>query len=251
MRYYDSLGSAGYPVANGVTYEQDWELHLARGSRGGVDFAVGIGTPVIAPTRGEVVNGFGAEVGNYVNYYHLDDSGNQVGYYDQFFHLSRFVSPGVYEPGATIGFSGNTGSSTTGPHIHWDAVLNGERVEFWEYFHEDPIKPKVVDMISVRRSTDGAVFILAPDFMHHCTGDEWKILSQVYTPRVDVDAKGLASVMAAHNVPAGTEDLIMGGKSWSREVVIEQLVQAGGGGGATPAAIAKAVNDDVAKRMSS
>ena len=253
MRYYDSLGDAGYPISGGLTREQDWQEHLDRGSLGGVDYAVGTGTPVIAPTRGVVENHTSSGPGNYVSFYHLDDAGNRTGFYDQFLHLSEFVSPGVYEPGATIGLSGNTGTQSSGPHIHWHAVnADGVRVRFWEYFHEDPIEPKENDMIAVRRSTDGAVFILGADYMHHCTGPEWKILAQVYTPRLDVDAAGLAAVMAAHNVPAGTQDVVMGGKSWSREVVIQQLVEnGGGGGGATPAAIAKAVNDDVAKRMSS
>jgi hypothetical protein len=59
------------------------------------------------------------------------------------------------------------------------------------------------------------------------------------------------NILKGFGVPADKVKLVMGGKTWSRVIETLQAVQAGGGGGATPQAIAKAVNDDVAKRMSS
>jgi hypothetical protein len=268
MKYYDSLGQAGYPISKPCsTMPCSFDEHLARGSRGGVDFAVSVGSKIPAPTRGRLRNWANASAGNAVDFYHIDDNGNETGFYDQFMHLSRFVSPGIYEPGATIGFSGNTGSST-GPHIHWDLVNpQGRVVRQWEYFREDPPKPKDVDMIAVRTPSDGAIFIIAADYIHHCSAAEWSILHKYYTPYFDVDAAGLAAVVAAHNIPAGVEKTIIPFKTWSREAVIQKLIEnGGGGGGATPAQIAaavdaslkddfaaipKTVNDDVAKRMSS
>jgi hypothetical protein len=168
MRYYDSLGEAGYPVADGLTYEQDWQEHLNRGSLGGVDFAVPTGSPVIAPTRGIVENLTNASAGNYVNFHHLDDAGNRTGFYDQFMHLSRFVSAGTYELGATIGFSGNTGSST-GPHIHWDLVdPQGTRVRPWLYF--TPQIRNDGQMYLVQKSSTALRF-------HHCT--------RIFAPRFE------------------------------------------------------------------
>jgi hypothetical protein len=264
MRYYDSLGAAGYPISKPCSSMPcSFDEHLARGSRGGVDFAVRTGSPVIAPTKGRVRNWSNSSAGNAVDFFHIDDNGNETGFYDQFMHLSRFVSPGVYEPGATIGFSGNTGSST-GPHIHWDLVNpQGRVVRQWEYFREDPPQPKENDMIAVRKTSDGSIFIVGADYIHHCTGGEWEILHQVYKPVVEVSNAGLALVLAAHNIPAKFE---WTAGTWSREAVIQKLIENGGGGGATPAQIAaavdaslkddfagipKTVNDDVAKRMSS
>lgn len=172
MRYYDSLGVAGYPISEGLTREQDWQVHLDRGSHGGVDYPVGVGTPVIAPTRGVVQNNTAAGFGNYVSFYHLDDAGNRTGFYDQFLHLSRFVSPGTYEPGATIGFSGNTGNST-GPHIHWHAVnAQGVRVKFWEYFTNDPpAKKKVRKMFFNYCKENGKHYIVGQEFIRLLAGD--------------------------------------------------------------------------------
>jgi len=268
MRYYNSLGDAGYPISKPCsTMPCSFDEHLARGSRGGVDFAVRTGSPVIAPTKGRVRNWSNASAGNAVDFYHIDDNGRETGFYDQFMHLSAFVSPGVYEPGATIGFSGNTGSST-GPHVHWDLVNpQGRVVRQWEYFREDPIPPtrKDNDMIAVRTPWSGAVYLLAPDYMHLCTGAEWALLNPYY-PGFQVDGAGLHAVMSAHNVPIGVENTLAKIKTWSRQVVIEDLIKAGGGSGPTPEAIAKAVdaslkddfagipksvNDDVAKRMGS
>ena len=247
MRYYDSLGDAGYPVAGGLTYEQDWQEHLDRGSLGGVDYAVGVGTPVIAPTRGVVENHTSSGPGNYVSFYHLDDSGNRTGFYDQFLHLSRFVSPGTYELGATIGFSGNTGTQTTGPHIHWHLIdPQGTRVRFWDFFTEDE---KRKDMFLVNNGS--AEFVLGQEYIHHVTAAEDPVLQSVLGPVIWKSAADFDQLLKGFGIPADKVKLVMGGKTWSRILETEQLVQAGGGGGATPSAIAKAVNDDVAKRMAS
>jgi murein DD-endopeptidase MepM/ murein hydrolase activator NlpD len=141
MRYYDSLGEAGYPISGGVTMAESFQEHLDRGSPGGVDYAVRTGTPIIAPTLGRVRNWYGSGVGNAVDFYHIGDDGQETGFRDQFFHLSEFGPDGaVYGPGADIGArSGNTGSATTGPHIHWDLRDPSNKVvPQWYYFQDSP-----------------------------------------------------------------------------------------------------------------
>lgn len=139
MIYYDSLGAAGYPISGGVSMAESFQEHLDRGSAGGVDYAVRTGSPIPAPTRGRVRNWTGNSAGNAVDFFHIDDNGVETGFFDQFMHLKDggFVAEGVYNPGDTIGYSGNTGSST-GPHIHWNARLNGRVVRQWEYFTSTP-----------------------------------------------------------------------------------------------------------------
>lgn len=140
MRYYDSLGAAGYPVSGGVSMSESFEEHLLRGSPGGVDFAVRVGSPIYAPTKGRTENWSGGSAGLAVNFHHIDDNGAETGFFDQFMHLSSHGPNGaIFMPGQDIGArSGNTGSST-GPHIHWDLRVPGGRVERqWLYFHEDP-----------------------------------------------------------------------------------------------------------------
>ncbi len=86
----------------------------------GVDFAVPIGTPVMAVGDGEVivVKGGGA-AGNYVAIRH----GRQ--YMTRYMHLSKtLVKPGQkVKRGTRIGISGNTGRST-GPHLHFEVWIN-------------------------------------------------------------------------------------------------------------------------------
>ena len=139
MIYYDSLGAAGYPISGGVDMATSFQEHLDRGSAGGVDYAVRTGSPIPAPTRGRVRNWTGNSAGNAVDFFHIDDNGVETGFFDQFMHLKDggFVAEGVYNPGETIGYSGNTGTST-GPHIHWNARLNGRVVRQWEYFTSTP-----------------------------------------------------------------------------------------------------------------
>jgi peptidoglycan hydrolase-like protein with peptidoglycan-binding domain len=98
-----------------------WNDHLARGSGGGIDYAVGEGTPIPAPCNGRVENiPHFSGYGNYIRFYHdADTVGVGAGWRDEYLHLKDggFVAPGQYRQGETIGYSGSTGYST-GPHIH-------------------------------------------------------------------------------------------------------------------------------------
>ena len=240
-----------------------FDEHLARGSRGGVDFAVGVGSPVFAPTLGVVENATNSSAGNYVNFRHIGDNGQPTGFYDQFMHLSRFVAPGWYQPGSIIGYSGNTGSST-GPHIHWDLVNpQGKVVRQWEYFHEDVVtsQEKIVYYIQVKETAKK--YIVGQEFVHLMTTEGENIVMPYILgagkefgghDQMKIFCKSLGIPTTA------LEALSKTAPTWSKLDTIS------GGGGATPAQIAaavdaslkddfaaipKTVNDDVAKRMSS
>ncbi|GIK57896.1 MAG: LysM peptidoglycan-binding domain-containing protein [Chloroflexi bacterium] len=87
----------------------------------GVDFAGGIGTPILAPANGVVV--FAAPLQLRGNTVILDHG---LGVMTAYFHLSEmFVTPGTaVTTGQPIGAGGSTGLST-GPHLHWDVRVNG------------------------------------------------------------------------------------------------------------------------------
>ncbi len=86
----------------------------------GVDFAMPIGSPVLAVGDGEVVVAkFSGAAGNYVAIRH----GRQ--YSTRYMHLNKIlVKPGQkVKRGDRIGLSGNTGRST-GPHLHYELWVN-------------------------------------------------------------------------------------------------------------------------------
>jgi len=90
----------------------------------GVDFALPVGTPVLAVGDGEVVvakRSGGA--GNYVAIRH----GRQ--YMTRYMHLKKLlVKPGdKVKRGDRIALSGNTGRST-GPHLHYEIWINNQAV---------------------------------------------------------------------------------------------------------------------------
>ena len=101
-------------------------LHTVRAHLG-VDYAAPVGTPVWAPASGKVVQ---AEM--------MRGSGNTIaiahanGLQTRYFHLSRFakglkVGKQVQQK-EIIGFVGTTGLST-GPHLHFSVVKNGQYVD--------------------------------------------------------------------------------------------------------------------------
>ncbi len=92
----------------------------------GIDFAVPVGTPVMA-SGGGIVKMAGRSNG-YGNYMRVD-MGNGYGF--AYGHLSRFA-PGIHpgshvHQGEIVAYSGNTGLST-GPHLHYEILVHNEQV---------------------------------------------------------------------------------------------------------------------------
>ncbi len=108
---------SGMPVNGPVSSKYGMR---ARGMHYGTDFAVPIGTPVVAPEDGVVWQaGWGGDAGLMV----AINSGNTQ---HKLMHLSKVkVAPGEkVKRGQVVGLSGNTGLST-GPHLHWGKYVNG------------------------------------------------------------------------------------------------------------------------------
>ncbi|HVV64916.1 MAG TPA: M23 family metallopeptidase [Rhizomicrobium sp.] len=92
----------------------------------GIDFAVPVGTPVMAAGSGVVQ--IAGRLGGYGNYLRINH-GN--GYSTAYGHLSR-LAPGIHRgsrvhQGQIVAYSGNTGL-TTGPHLHYEILVNGDQV---------------------------------------------------------------------------------------------------------------------------
>lgn len=111
---------------------------------GGVDFAAPTGTPIYAAAAGTVVSATPSRcAGNMAILSH------DKGYQTRYFHLSRYadgLSAGSpVQQGQTIGFVGNTGTCTTGPHLHYEVHVEGKKI--------DPLSVKTAD--SERKRIDG------------------------------------------------------------------------------------------------
>ena len=90
----------------------------------GTDFAMPIGTPIVAPANGRVERvGNHHAAGRYIVVRHDN------GYRTRYLHLSRpLVNQGErVEMGKRIALSGNTGRST-GPHLHYEVIVNNTPV---------------------------------------------------------------------------------------------------------------------------
>ncbi len=92
----------------------------------GIDFAAGMGTPVVAPADGVVVEArrWGG-YGNWLRVRHANGLDSGYG------HLSRYaagIRAGAHvRQGQVIAYSGSTGAST-GPHLHYELWRNGQRI---------------------------------------------------------------------------------------------------------------------------
>ncbi|MGD1841463.1 MAG: M23 family metallopeptidase [Thermonemataceae bacterium] len=100
----------------------------------GIDFTAPMGTPIYATADGIVKlakNSF-AGYGNEIQINH------GYGYITQYAHLSRFnVKKGQkVKRGQCIGYMGSTGLST-GPHLHYEVIHKGEKVNPVYYFYND------------------------------------------------------------------------------------------------------------------
>lgn len=119
-------------------------LHYTR-LHGGVDFGAPIGTPIYAAADGTISSASPSRcAGNMVIIQHAN------GLETRYFHLSRYADglhAGEKVPqGFTIGYVGTTGVCTTGPHLHYETHVNGEKI--------DPLSIPVDD--SNRKLLDGS-----------------------------------------------------------------------------------------------
>ena len=103
---------------------------------GGVDFAAPVGTPIYAAANGTVLSASPSRcAGNMAILNH--DKGHQTRY----FHLSRYAdgltAGKPVQQGDTIGYVGNTGTCTTGPHLHYEVLIDGQKT--------DPLSVRTMD----------------------------------------------------------------------------------------------------------
>lgn len=101
----------------------------------GIDITAAFGTPIVAPAAGRVVkvgweNGYGLMV-------ELDHG---YGLQTKYAHMSRTaVQVGeMVKRGDRLGFVGSTGLST-GPHLHYEVIVNGRPVDPLKYILPDAI----------------------------------------------------------------------------------------------------------------
>ena len=114
------------PSCHTITSEFGWRIHPIYGTskyHSGVDIGASYGATVIAADSGTVITaGWVSGYGNCIVISHGNGVSTLYG------HLSSIaVSSGQsVSQGQTIGYVGSTGNST-GPHLHWEVTVNGER----------------------------------------------------------------------------------------------------------------------------
>ncbi|MEW5701756.1 MAG: M23 family metallopeptidase [Candidatus Zixiibacteriota bacterium] len=124
-----------YPIngrlARGYGYKADPFTNQIR-MHTGLDLAAPIGTPIFAPAAGTVI--LCERQSHYGNFIAINHG---YGIETCYGHLSRFaVKPhDVVRRGDIIGYVGSSGYST-GPHVHYEVVLNGRPVDPMGYIYD-------------------------------------------------------------------------------------------------------------------
>ncbi|MFY0685570.1 MAG: M23 family metallopeptidase [Cyclobacteriaceae bacterium] len=119
--------------SSGFGYRID-PIHKIRRMHEGCDFSLEVGTPVYATGDGTIrwtrssLSGYGRQI----------EIDHGFGYRTKYAHLDMFnVKKGQkVKRGDLIGYSGNSGKSTA-PHLHYEVVLNGKKVNPIHYFNRD------------------------------------------------------------------------------------------------------------------
>jgi murein DD-endopeptidase MepM/ murein hydrolase activator NlpD len=118
----------GARVSSGFGWRFHPVLHYSRMHKG-TDFAAPIGTPVYASGNAKaiVAGCCHGDAGNMIALQHDN------GWVTHYFHLSRImpgIVPGVrVSQGERIGDVGMSGGHVTGPHLHYEVIINGQPVD--------------------------------------------------------------------------------------------------------------------------
>lgn len=122
-------------------------IYKVRKLHTGMDFSAPIGTPIYATGDGVVSNNEkigGSGYGNYVVINH------GYGYQTLYGHMSKItVRKGQkVKRGEVIGYVGNTGTSTA-PHLHYEVVRNGKKVNPINYYYNDLTPEEYERMLTI------------------------------------------------------------------------------------------------------
>lgn len=129
-------------------------LHTVR-MHTGIDYAAPMGTPIYAPADGVI--SFKGWKGGYGHTVMLQHSNGVETLYA---HLSAFSpASGRVKAGEVIGFVGSSGRST-GPHLHYEARINGQAVNPTTVALPTP-KMETVNMASFRKQQEQAESMMA------------------------------------------------------------------------------------------
>ncbi len=145
LYYFDKEGSEGHYDRNGKSVKKALMKTPINGARlsssfgmrkhpidgfnkmhRGTDFAAPMGTPIMASGDGVIKKaGWCGGGGNCVKIKHNST------YQTIYAHMSKFargIKPGIrVKQGQIIGYVGSTGKST-GPHLHYEVIVNGKKV---------------------------------------------------------------------------------------------------------------------------
>lgn len=110
-------------------------IHKIRKPHTGLDMQASTGTAVHAAADG-VIKLAGTSRGGYGKQVEIDHGG--FGYVTKYAHLSKInIKKGQrVKRGDIIGYSGNTGLSK-GPHLHYEIIKNGTKIDPIDYFYGD------------------------------------------------------------------------------------------------------------------
>lgn len=114
------------PSCHIITSEFGWRIHPIYGTskyHSGVDIGASYGATVIAADGGTVITA--GWVSGYGNCVVISHGGGVSTLYGHLSSIAVSVGQGVSQ-GQTIGYVGSTGNST-GPHLHWEVTVSGER----------------------------------------------------------------------------------------------------------------------------
>jgi len=100
----------------------DWYKKFGLSGHDGIDYAIALGTQVLAAQDGTVYTG--NDPSGYGTYLRIIG----INYQTIYAHLSKILvkTGDKVQVGQVVGLSGNTGNST-GPHVHFSIKVNGMR----------------------------------------------------------------------------------------------------------------------------
>jgi len=106
----------------------------------GIDIAfVEKGTSVYATADGKIIKStYSSLIGNYIK---IDHNSKDFGFQTLYGHLNkRYVKVGdTVKRGDIIGEVGNTGTSTTGTHLHYEVIFKGKRIDPLDGYYDPDI----------------------------------------------------------------------------------------------------------------